>query len=74
MVYLSRRRRRRGHFWGFVLLVWLLGVAAANDVPTLVAYIVLTVLNVVSAAVAITVLADLAAGRRRQDRRRVPPR
>ncbi|WP_086055611.1 hypothetical protein [Protofrankia coriariae] len=66
MIYLSRRRRRRMRFWGFVLLaVWLLGVAAAHDVTLLVAYAAITL-------IAITV--DLAAGRSRRGRHHLPPR
>jgi hypothetical protein len=66
VIYLSRRRRRRARFWVFVLLlVWLLGVAAAHDVAMLVAHAAV-------ALVAVTV--DLTAGARRRGRRRLPPR
>ncbi|ORT98465.1 hypothetical protein UK99_01620 [Frankia casuarinae] len=66
MFYLSRRRRRQLRFWGFVLLlVWLLGVAAAHNVTIFAAYTAI-------ALVVITV--DLTSGRRHRGRRRRPAR
>ncbi len=66
MVYLSRRRRRQVRFWVFVLLlVWLLGVAAAHDVTMLVAH---------AAVALVTIIVDLTAGRRWRSRRRISSR
>lgn len=65
MFYLSRRRRRQMRFWGFaLLLVWLLGIAAAHDVTMLVAYTAVTL---------VTITIDLTAGRRHRRRRRHRP-
>ncbi|CUU61080.1 hypothetical protein Ga0074812_15516 [Parafrankia irregularis] len=62
MFNLSRRRRRQLRFWGFaLLLVWLLGIAAAHNVTMFVGYTAV-------ALVAITV--DLTSGRRHRGRRR----